>query len=439
MERKLKEIPEYVRSVMDYLDIAGFDAYLVGGAVRDLALGRKPKDYDITTNALPEQVKSIFPHTVLTGEKHGTVTVVTDGGNVEVTTMRKDGIYKDNRRPETVQFTSNIEDDLARRDFTINAMAISKDGWTGQDGMVDLRKHIIKTVGDPNDRFNEDALRMLRAIRLACQLLFEIDDNTLESISKNKLLIKNISAERIRDELIKILISNYPGKGIELLRITGLLEIILPEVYVTVGFEQHNSFHYADVYNHTLLVVALVQNDLALRLAALLHDVGKPDTFSMDGEGIGHFYGHQSVSADMAKNILQRLRFDNKTIEDVTILVNEHMNKYGTNLKRQINRVGENNIYKLIDLIKADMEASTLFDIRQVTKMKADVDKILNEKQPLTVKDLKINGYDLIAMGIQPGKHMGDILKELLELVLEKPELNTEDYLRRYVGNKYSR
>lgn len=438
MERKLKEVPEYVRSVMEQLTVAGYSAYLVGGAVRDLALGKKPNDYDITTNALPEQVKSIFPHVVLTGEKHGTVTVVTNSGNVEVTTMRKDGIYKDNRRPETVQFTFDIEEDLARRDFTINAMAISNDGWIGQEGLDDLRKHIIKTVGNPDERFREDALRMLRAIRFSCQLLFEIEDNTLESISRNKLLINNISKERIKDELSKMLTSDYPGAGIEILRTTGLLEIILPEVYAMVGFDQHNVHHNKDVYYHTIEVLDGVRNDLTLRLSALFHDIGKPKTFSMDEDGCGHFYKHHVIGADMTRDILQRLRFDNKTIDDACILVLEHMSRYDSlrksNIKRFINRVGIENLDKLFELQIADVGAGkSVQDVSCILNLKHEVDKILNEKQPLTVKDLKINGYDLIAMGLTPGRKIGNVLKELLDAVLAKPELNNEDYLRRYV------
>ncbi len=433
MEGKPIKIPSYVTTIVNQLELSGYDAYLVGGAVRDLLMHREPNDYDITTNALPEQVKSIFPHVVFTGGKHGTVTVVTDDGNVEVTTMRRDGIYKDNRRPETVQFTDNIYEDLARRDFTINAMAISKDDWIGQDGITDLGKGIIKTVGNPDKRFNEDALRMMRAIRFACQLDFGIEDNTFKSICENRLLINNISNERIRDELSKILVSDYPGRGIELLRLSGILEVILPEIRAMVGFNQHNPHHHMDVYLHTLNVMEGVSNDLLLRLSALLHDVGKPATFTLDDDGVGHFYKHHVVGANMAKDILERLRFDNNSIDTVCALVKEHMVKHdNVKPKRLINRIGAGNINRLFELLIADTKASLTREISGIVELKEEIYKILEEKQPLTVKDLQIDGYDLMVIGMKPGKQMGKVLNELLDLVLDDPKKNTWEYLMKY-------
>lgn len=435
----LKRVPNYVRNILYLLEQNGFNTYLVGGCVRDLFLGRQPKDYDITTSALPEQVKSIFSHVVLTGEKHGTVTVVTEQGNVEVTTMRKDGVYKDNRRPETVEFTDNIIQDLSRRDLTINAMAYNKDGLIDPFGGSNaLCMGQVIAVGNPTERFREDALRMMRAIRFACQLDLLIDTETFVTIARNKSLIRNISAERIRDEVCKILVSDMPSRGIELMRATGLLNIILPEIDNMVGFDQHNPYHHKDVYEHTLLVLDGVSNNLIVRLAALLHDVGKPIAFVVDENGIGHFYKHHMVGMDIAKDILQRLKFDNKTIDAVCILVREHMSKYDNlNVKRLINRVGVENLDNLFELQIADIRASKPpHDIEGVLKVKEDVTKIINEKQPLTVKDLKINGYDLMALGMKPGKEMGKLLNELLELVLENPKTNNEDYLIRYVKEK---
>lgn len=435
----LKRVPGYVLNVLDALEQNNHKSYLVGGAVRDLLLCKQPKDYDITTSALPEQVKSIFSHVVLTGEKHGTVTVVTEQGNVEVTTMRKDGVYKDNRRPETVGFTDNIIQDLSRRDFTINAMGYNKDGLIDPFGGSNaLCKGQVIAVGNPTERFREDALRMMRAIRFACQLDFLIDTETFVAITRNKSLIRNISAERIRDEVCKILVSDMPSRGIELMRATGLLNIIMPEINNMVGFDQHNPHHHKDVYKHTLLVLDGVSNNLIVRLAALLHDVGKPIAFVVDENGIGHFYKHHMVGMDIAKDILQRLKFDNKTIDAVCILVREHMSKYDNlNVKRLINRVGVENLDNLFELQIADIRASKPpHDIEGVLKVKEDVTKIINEKQPLTVKDLKISGYDLMALGMEPGREMGKLLNELLELVLENPKMNNEDCLIRYVREK---
>lgn len=433
------KIPNYVLEILHKLP----ESYLVGGAVRDLLLGKQPQDYDITTPLLPEQVKLLFAHTVTTGEKHGTVTVVTGQGNVEVTTMRRDGVYDDNRRPETVEFTDNLIVDLSRRDFTINAMAIDIGGNIIDpfDGKEALAGCVIATVGNPDERFAEDALRMMRAIRFACQLNFRIELNTHYSIVNNRKLINNISRERIRDELCKILSSNFPARGIELLRSTGLLELILPEINNMVGFDQCNPHHHKDIYDHTLLALAYeTSNNLMLRLAILLHDVGKPETFTVDDKGIGHFYNHASVGADMARNILQRLKFDNRTIDTIYLLVKEHMNKKSRNIKKLINRVGVENLDLLFNLQIIDIKASNPpHDISEILNARKEAKKILEEKQPLTVKDLKIDGYDLIALGISPGKQMGAILNELLEIVLENPKLNNRDYLIKYIRKENGR
>jgi len=437
------KIPGYILYVLNELGQQSYKSYLVGGCVRDLLLYREPKDYDITTSALPEQVKSIFPHVVLTGEKHGTVTVVTDQGNVEVTTMRHDGVYKDCRRPETVEFTDDIVQDLSRRDFTINAIAVDTTGKIVDpfNGLEFLHRGCIQTVGSADDRFNEDALRLVRAARIACQLNFMIEGNVVHSILKNRTLIKNVSIERIRDELCKILTSNRPSWGIELLRITRLLDLILPEVSNMIDFDQHNPNHHKDVYEHTLLVLDNVSNNLILRLAALLHDIGKPISFTLGEDGTGHFYRHHMIGMDMTKEILQRMKFDNKIIDTVSLLVKEHMSRYDflrtPNIKRFINRIGIDNLNGLFELQIADIKASKPpHNINGVLKLKKDVEKVLKEKQPLKVKDLKINGYDLIALGMKPGKEMGLLLNELLELVLESPELNDKDYLINYVKEK---
>ena len=435
----IDKIPKYVLNIINELEDNNYNTYLVGGCVRDLLLNRQPKDYDITTSALPEQIKELFSHVILTGEKHGTVTVVTDMENVEVTTMRKDGIYKDNRHPETVEFTDDIVADLSRRDFKINAIAINNKGEIKDpfNGIYDLKYKLIRAVGNPNLRFNEDALRMMRAVRFACQLDFMINKDTANSMFNNRYLIKNISAERIRDELCKILISNSPALGIDLLRATGLLNIILPEINNMVDFDQYNPNHDKNVYEHTLTVLNRVSNDITVRLSALLHDVGKPLTFFLDENNVGHFYSHHMRGMDIARDILQRLKFDSKTIETVCILVKEHMSRYDflrtSNIKKFINRVGIDNLDNLFELQIADIKASKPpHDISSVLKLKEEVKKVIDEKQPLTVKDLKINGYVLMELGIKPGREMGILLDEMLELVLENPELNNEGFLVDY-------
>lgn len=425
------ELPKHVSDILNKLP----GSYVVGGAVRDMLLGKQPHDYDITTPFLPEQVMLCFDHVILTGEKHGTITVITDFGNVEVTTMRKDGDYKDNRHPESVKFTGDIIQDLSRRDFTINAMAYDGKLIDPFNGVGALKNGKLIAVNNPDERFQEDALRMMRAIRFASQLCFTIDPETFNAIKKNKGLIVNVSAERIRDELCKILVSDCPSMGIKLLHMSGLLEIILPEINNMVGFDQHNPYHNRNLYEHTLLVVDNVSNDLTVRLAALLHDVGKPGTFSLDEDEVGHFYKHHMVGANMAKDILRRFRFDTKTIDTVCLLVKEHMSREVSNVKRFINRVGVENLDRLFELQIADVRAcAPPYDISDILlKTQEETKRILTEKQPLTVKDLKVNGYDLIAMGMKPGKEMGVVLNNLLDLVLEKPELNNNEYLLRYI------
>lgn len=439
----LNKVPKYVLNILNILEGNGYKSYLVGGSVRDLLLDRQPKDFDITTSALPRQVQSIFKHVILTDEEYGKAVVVTDYDNIEITTMRKDGIYKDNRRPETVEFTDNIFLDLARRDFVINSMALDLNNNLIDPfgGVNDLRNKIIKTTGNSNARFLEDGLRPMRCIRFSCVLNFDIEQKTEQAVIRHKDLIKNISSERIQDELCKILISDNASYGIRKLYETGLLQHIIPELCDCVNFDQHNPNHHKDVYEHTLLVLDSVSNNLIIRLAALLHDIAKPLTFSLDENGCGHFYKHHLVGADLSREILERLKYDNKTIDTVCILVKYHMDRYDflrtSSVKKFINRIGIDNLDALYELQIADIKAGKAEqDFCGIEKLKADVKKILEEKQPLTVKDLKINGYDLMALGMKPGKEMGLLLNEMLELVLEKPELNDGDYLVNYVKEK---
>ncbi|WP_317411141.1 CCA tRNA nucleotidyltransferase [Clostridium baratii] len=441
-------IPSNVKYIIDEFYKNNYEAFMVGGCIRDALLCKTPKDYDIATSAKPEITEKLFEKTIPTGIKHGTVTVLIDNEPYEVTTYRNEGEYKDNRRPDEVYFVSDIKEDLSRRDFTINAFAYNsreglKDFFGGLD---DLNNRLIRSVGDANKRFNEDALRMLRAIRFSTQLNFDIEENTLNAIKDNKDLIKNISAERIRDELCKILISNNVRTGLNLLKECGLLQIVIPEIVPSIGFDQKNIHHFEDVFNHTLSVIEKCPEDLNIRLAALLHDIGKPDVFFIDDKGNGRFFGHNTKSEKIARDILNRLRFDNKTIKSVCILVREHMNVLdnASNLaiKRLINRVSKENIYSLLALQKADI--LSLKDpnvaLYKVSDMRKKIDNIIDSNTPLTVKDLAIDGGKLIKeLQIKPGKLVGDILNYLLELVLKNPELNNYDSLiteaRKYKEN----
>ncbi|WP_338597228.1 CCA tRNA nucleotidyltransferase [Clostridium baratii] len=441
-------IPSNVKYIIDEFYKNNYEAFMVGGCIRDALLCKTPKDYDIATSAKPEITEKLFEKTIPTGIKHGTVTVLIDNEPYEVTTYRTEGEYRDNRRPDEVYFVSDIKEDLSRRDFTINAFAYNsreglKDFFGGLD---DLNNRLIRSVGDANKRFNEDALRMLRAIRFSTQLNFDIEENTLNAIKDNKDLIKNISAERIRDELCKILISNNVRTGLNLLKECGLLQIVIPEIVPSIGFDQKNIHHFEDVFNHTLSVIEKCPEDLNIRLAALLHDIGKPDVFFIDDKGNGRFFGHNTKSEKIARDILNRLRFDNKTIKSVCILVREHMNVLdnASNLaiKRLINRVSKENIYSLLALQKADI--LSLKDpnvaLYKVSDMRKKIDNIIDSNTPLTVKDLAIDGGKLIKeLQIKPGKLVGDILNYLLELVLKNPELNNYDSLiteaRKYKEN----
>ncbi|CUP71464.1 tRNA nucleotidyltransferase/poly(A) polymerase [Clostridium baratii] len=442
-------IPSNVKYIIDEFYKNNYEAFMVGGCIRDALLCKVPKDYDITTSAKPEITEKLFKKTIPTGIKHGTVTVLIDNEPYEVTTYRTEGKYKDNRRPDEVYFVSDIKEDLSRRDFTINAFAYNsreglKDFFGGLD---DLNNSLIRSVGDANKRFNEDALRMLRAIRFSTQLNFDIEENTLNAIKNNKDLIKNISSERIRDELCKILVSKNVRKGLNLLEKCGLLQIIIPEIVPSIGFDQKNMHHFEDVFNHTISVIEKCPEDLTIRLAALLHDIGKPDVFFIDDKGNGRFFGHNTRSEKIARDVLNRLRFDNKTIKAVCILVREHMNVLdnASNLaiKRLINRVSKENIYSLLALQKADILSLNDPNVAlyKVSDMKNKIDIIIDSNTPLTVKDLAIDGGILIKeLNLKPGKIIGKILDYLLQLVLKDSSLNTTAILleesKTFIKNK---
>lgn len=433
-------LPKNVNNIIDTLYSNGYEAFVVGGCVRDSILGKNPNDFDVTTNAKPLKVKEIFEEVgykvIDTGLQHGTVTIVIEKENFEVTTYRIEGEYLDNRRPSEVFFTNELKEDLKRRDFTINALAYNNKFGTIDyfSGKEDLQNKIIRAIGEKEKRFEEDGLRMLRAVRFEAQLGFEIEKETLKAIKVNSILLKNISAERIRDEFIKILISSSPSKGIRRLLDLDLLQYIIPELLETVNFDQRSRYHDKDVFNHTMMVLDNVENNLEIRLAALLHDIAKPKTFTMDKKG-GHFYFHEVEGEKMAKDILKKLRFDNSSIEKVSLLIRNHMRVPGikskAKLKKYIVDIGEDNLNTLFNLMRADRISShpTYAKYEDIDEVNRACNSILERNEPMRIKDLKINGNDLIEIGVEKGKKVGEILNLLLQDVLENPKLNEREYL----------
>ena len=433
--------PKEVKLIIDTFYRSNFEAFMVGGCVRDILLGNLPKDYDITTSAKPEITISLFDKTIPTGLKHGTVTVLISNEPYEVTTYRTEGKYIDNRRPSSVDFVTDIKEDLSRRDFTINALAYNEkvgliDYFNGTD---DIKNKIIRCVGNADKRFKEDALRMLRAVRFSCQLNFDIEENTYTAIKNNYKLIKNISSERIRDELCKILISENPSKGLEILRDTKLLEIILPEINALYNFSPKCTNHNRNVFAHTLKVIDNTENDLLLRLSALFHDVGKLNTLTPLNNGTFYgFPGHCLEGSIMVKKILSRLRFDNNTIKVISKLIEHHLvlnapvmpTKY--EVKMLLNEVGVDNINLLFSLQRADINSldNPRVFLEKVRYTENLVNEIINKNEPLTIKDLNISGGDLISnLNLKPGKILGDVLNHLLNIILENPDLNSKESL----------
>lgn len=434
--------------VLKTLENAGFKAYIVGGAVRDSVMGITPSDYDIATNARPNQVKAIFERTIDTGLRHGTVTVVCNKTGIEVTTFREEGEYKDMRHPENVSYVDDIETDLKRRDFTINAMAYSlKYGFLDCfGGISDIEKRIIRCVGDSEKRFKEDALRMLRAVRFAACLDFELDYDAMTAIKKCAVLIKNVSSERILAELNKILLSDHPEK-LKLLYKTGLMRYIMPKLSDCFLTEQNNKYHIYNVGDHITASVCNTPKDLILRWSALLHDIGKPVCQSRDANGIYHFYGHHRESMRIANDLLHKLRMDKDSIHDILVLIENHdvhMDSSPTAVKRMLARTGETLFFKLLELQEADNMAKNPLYIKdrlaKIRKVREKAQRIIAEGQPYTISQLQINGRDLIKLGYKAGREIGDTLKFLLDEVLIDPSLNNREYLiKRAVSLKRGR
>lgn len=436
-------LPTYTEEVLRKLNNYGCEAYIVGGAVRDILMGKVPMDWDIATEAEPETVKRIFDKTVDTGIKHGTVMVLLDGNQVEVTTYRSEGEYSDFRRPDKVEFVRSLREDLSRRDFTMNAIAYSpKEGYKDyNNGIDDIKNKIIRCVGKPDERFSQDALRMMRAIRFSCELNFQIEQLTFDAIRKNAYLIKMISNERIRDELNRILVSEKPSKGINIMLETGLLDIILPELADCKDLKQENPHHRYDVYDHIINSLDNIRPELHLRLIMLMHDLGKLKTKTIDKSGICHFYGHQAVSAKIAEKILHRLRYDNKISKKVLCLIKCHDEKFKSDklsVRKAVNKIGIEHFQDYINVREADIKAQSsnfmkdkLYNINLVQKL---FNEIIRDKEPLVLKDLKVNGKDLKGIGIVEGKKIKNTLDYLMERVLEEPELNEAKILLNLVG-----
>ena len=439
-------MPKDVLFILNKLNEEGFEAYIVGGCVRDKLLGLIPHDYDITTSAEPQEIKRIFKDfkTILIGEEFGTIGILIDETLYEVTTFRIDGKYKNFRKPENVIFSKNLVEDLKRRDFTINAMAMDSKGelYDPFGGKNDLEDKVLRAVGRPNERLKEDAIRILRAIRFAGRLNLYIDDELFDAISFERKLLKKISPERIFDEFSKMITSDRPSYYLLLMEETGVLDVIFPELKRTVGFSQFSPYHDKTLFDHLICVMDEVKPDLALRLAALFHDISKVDTLTIGEDGRGHFYGHEILGADLVSEILKRLRVSNKIIDKVKILILDHMKVHSEMtdkaLRRQIKRVGRENVLDLYDLLIADCKCTRIDrDASFIINRKNRVKELLDEKEMKTEKFLEIDGNDIKALGFNEGKIIGKILKDLENLVLDDPEKNKKDYLLEYINKNY--
>ena len=448
------ELPKQVKQIIDTLQAQGYEAYAVGGCVRDAMLGRDPQDWDITTSALPKQVKALFRRTIDTGIQHGTVTVLLDKVGFEVTTYRVDGKYEDGRHPTEVSFTASLAEDLKRRDFTINAMAYNeKEGLVDLfHGAEDLGQGVIRCVGVAKERFSEDALRILRAFRFSAQLDFSIEEETLAAARELADTLRKISAERIYAELTKLLVSAHPERLLTAYE-CGVTKVILPEFDRMCGTEQNHPAHYATVGIHSLDTTCYAKKVTEyapecgftaeefryLRLAALFHDTGKPDCRTTDENGIDHFRGHAEAGADGAKKILRRLKSDNATIDTVSRLVRWHTYPFVAEekaLRRAMHKIGGDLFPLLFELRRADLEAHAEpyrtegpETLRKVWKVYLGI----KEREECTsLKDLAVNGSDLIAAGFAPGKELGEVLNKLLLLVIEEPEKNKKETLLKH-------
>jgi len=433
---KNKKFPQGVLEILSILKEKGYQAYLVGGCIRDLLLGKPAEEWDITTSAKPEEVAKLFSKVIPTGIAYGTLTLLLADGKYEVTTFRSDERYMDGRHPANVTFTDDIHKDLSRRDFTINALAYDPlaDGFMDDfDGVKDLKNKLIRAIGDPVARFSEDGLRSVRACRFAAKLEFEIEKETFAAISKTLMVTKKVAPERIHDEIVKMLSADRPSLGFELMRKSGLLQLVLPELEDCYGVKQPPRFHKYDVYWHSLYSCdAAPKENLVLRLAALLHDIGKPSCKK------GYtFYNHDKVGVEMAGHILQRLRFSNEQIKKTTNLIGHHMFNYSSDwsdaaVRRFIRRIGGvENVKDLFALRQSDAKGMEReIESGYLAEIQKRIDKIIEEENALDISDLKVDGNDVMqVLKIPAGPMVGRVLHFLLEKVLDDPRLNERETL----------
>ncbi|MCI9656431.1 MAG: HD domain-containing protein [Lawsonibacter sp.] len=432
------DIPSGTRPILQTLTDTGYEAYLVGGCVRDLLRGVEPHDWDICTSARPEETESCFAgHRIIeTGLKHGTVTVLAEDESYEITTYRTEGPYSDSRRPDYVEFVSSLEADLARRDFTMNAIALGLDGSL-QDpfgGEADIQAGVIRCVGEPAQRFREDGLRVMRALRFAASFGYEIEEKTAQAIHENRRMLEHVAAERINVELCKLLVGDKAGDI--LWQHPDVFCQFWPELGPLVNLEQNNPWHCWGGWEHTIHTVEVAPPDLVLRLTMLLHDIGKPACKSTDENGVDHFYGHPAVSAELADQMLRALKFDNRTRERVVTLVEHHdvqIPYRDRSIRKWLGRLGPEAFFQLLEVKRTDGmgQAYELVKDRlaELEKMKAKAEEIIAQDQCFTLKDLAVNGRDVIAAGITPGPEVGQMLNGLLESVVNGDIQNERDKL----------
>lgn len=430
-------MPKAVKEIIATLQQNHYEAYAVGGCVRDSILGREPNDWDITTSASPEEVKALFRRTIDTGIEHGTVTIMVDKVGYEVTTYRIDGKYEDGRHPTEVTFTRNLKEDLLRRDFTVNAMAYNDtDGLVDIfGGLEDIENKVIRCVGDPRARFTEDALRLLRAIRFAAQLGYTIEDETRAAMKEIAGNLTKISAERIQTELVKTLVSPNPVMLKDAYEL-GLTKYFMPEFDRAMETMQHNRHHMYTVGEHSLVATAYIRSDKVLRLTMLMHDFGKPLCITTDEEGIDHYYGHPAKSEELAREILHRLKFDNDTIRKVCVLVRHHDERIvpgAKYMRRAVARIGEDAFPALFEVQEADIMSQSEYKRKQkldaLETNRKDYKEICDLNQCVSKATLAVTGKDLIDCGMKPGKEIGRVLDAMLKDVIEEPKHNNKEYL----------
>lgn len=438
----MADFPKQVNELLGRLETAGFAAFLVGGCVRDLRAGRQPVDWDIATSARPEQVLALFaPDALPTGLQHGTVTVRLGGSSFEVTTFRRDGVYLDSRHPDHVEFTTSLEEDLSRRDFTINAMAMDRSGHLVDPfgGEEDLRYELLRCVGDADQRLTEDALRIMRALRFAATLGLAIDGPAAEAIHRHRGSLREIAVERTAGELLKMLCG--PSVAEVLLEYSDVLAVVIPEIQPAIDFDQHNPHHCFDVWEHSVRALAAAPADTVVRLALLLHDLGKPATFFLDGDGVGHFYDHGRASAEIASQICQRLRLDRHTSDSVERLVRCHdveipLTEKG--IRRQLRRMGEGDLRRLLQVKRGDNLAqhpAYLGRQAHITQLEQLLEVVLQEQQCFSLRQMAVKGNDLLDLGLT-GRAVGEALDVLLDLVVEGKLPNEREILLLYVKEK---